>query len=168
MMSGWLCLLTLFHSLLATHANPSWGHYTLNDVVPHETGIDGVLSFVNGSEPCPYGTPISPLALAITYYNVSIARVKITDPNDPERWEVPDVIQSHPTDDVSGITYGISYTTAPEPFSLKITRNDFPVIPALLQINDLFFADQYLELGFPLLSTSNVYGLGERVAPLRS
>jgi len=120
---------------------------------------------------CPYGDPISPLDLSVLFYDETIVNVKITDPQH-SRWEVPDIVQALPNPKMDNPSYTVSYSSPDQPFELNITRVTADETESKSQVhtigtNNLFFSDQYIQFQFPLLNTSNVYGLGERSGPLR-
>lgn len=166
-------LLTLL--ALAT-GNPAWGTYSLSNVAERPTGFNGTLTFVSGTETCPYGMAISPLFIEVTEVQTHTLRVKVSDPNNT-RWEVPDVLTpdfdaAEPSSLVS--QFDIAYETSP--FRLILTRIETRTVdpdvpgpdPVIWESGHLYFADQYVQWGtaLPAPASSNIYGLGERVGSL--
>lgn len=144
------------------------GHYMLTDVVEQpNVGLSGVLSLQTDPNPDCFGTtPIATLALNLEYITSHIVRWKITDPAEA-RWEVPDVVQVPNLPSVNEPDYSINWSAGSdtESFTLRVVRSDTG--EAIFDSKDLYFADQYIQYGTALPNQANIYGLGERNAPLR-
>ncbi|GAM26305.1 hypothetical protein SAMD00019534_094800, partial [Acytostelium subglobosum LB1] len=121
----------------------------------------------------PYGNSVKALTLYVVFHTQQIIQVKIVDAAN-ERWQVPFVNQmgALPTSKPNLIDYTIRF--AQTQFGFSITRvstgevifNTSP--PSNCSTNGLIFSEYYLEITnqFPQ-SNPNIYGLGERAAPLR-
>ncbi|EFA78629.1 alpha-glucosidase [Heterostelium album PN500] len=143
--------------------------YSLSNLTPTSYGYTAALSLVT---PGPYGDDVKQLQLYVYFQTQQILRVKIIDPA-TQRWEVPFVNQMHhPTRKPSLIDYNIKF--ALKSFGFSITRvsngevlfNTAP--PSDCSTNGLIYEDHYLELTTRFQTENpNLYGLGERVAPLR-
>jgi len=100
----------------------------------------------------PYGSEICPLELEVFYETDSRLRVRIRDPSDDMRWEVPTHLFPHvPNQHHSPAArkYSVSYTSYP--FGLAVTRQGlgggevvFNSTPVTGRMNGLSFEDQFI------------------------
>jgi len=140
--------------------------YRLESITKTNTGYKGILSLIDGSHG-PYGDDISPLQLDVRFETWERLHVKISAPG---RWEVPDVV----VDKKSSITSGnYIFTWTENPFGFAVLRSEDRVVlfnttpTAENGFNGLIFEDMYLEISTSLPQNPNIYGLGERVYPLK-
>jgi len=147
--------------------------YNLTSVQIYPWGLTGTLDLLPDHNNT-YGADITPLALYVNYQSNNTLRVKIYDPNH-HRWEVPFVVKTQNSSNSSAPSsphYIFDYTTSPFGFSV-IRKNNSDVLfnstpPAgENSFNGLIFEDQYIEINTQLPQNPNIYGLGERVDPLR-
>jgi hypothetical protein len=103
--------------------------YVLTSFDETSSGMTGVLTASNpSSSDDPLGADISVLSLEVTFGGADQVRVKITDPNDPDRWEVPESVvpsvaataADSSKGDGASLNYAIEFTEAP--FTLTVTR----------------------------------------------
>jgi alpha-glucosidase (family GH31 glycosyl hydrolase) len=116
----------------------------------------------------PYGDDISFLSIEVVPYTPSIVRVTMRDAN-VTRWEVPNVVLLKPQPQAHVMPqYNVAIGTRGSTFSLVVTRlSDGVVVFDTRQTEDMVYENQYLSLSTNLPKQPNVYGLGERAAPLR-
>lgn len=158
---------------------------TLEEVADGWRGTLVLKRFARG----PFGNDVPLLLLHVIRESDHHVRVRITDPAF-HRYEVPDVLaqetskkneKTAASDDVSS-TYKVQFTS--RPFGIAVTRKDtgevlFNSTPPMdkdQSFNGLVFENQYLEISTQLRHDKDdeensdgpvLYGLGERVAPLR-
>ncbi|GAM26216.1 hypothetical protein SAMD00019534_093910 [Acytostelium subglobosum LB1] len=152
-----------------TQTSSQCQHYSLSNLTPTNYGYTGALNLVN---PGPYGGDVKTLQLFVYFQTQQIVRIKIIDPT-TQRWEVPYVNQMPlPTNKPQFIDYNIKFQR--DNFGFSITRvsngevlfNTSP--PADCYTSGMIYEDNYLEMTNRFQETNpNLYGLGERVAPLR-
>ncbi|XP_049848123.1 uncharacterized protein LOC126311211 [Schistocerca gregaria] len=115
----------------------------------------------------PYGRDVENVLMRTTYYTEDIVNVVFLD-RDADRWRVPDAVlpgpqnASHPNLEVS-LSKG-------ESFGFSIRRRADAEQRPIFEVSDdggLVFEDRYLEITTSLPGDPVIYGLGERVAPLR-
>ncbi|EGG14422.1 alpha-glucosidase [Cavenderia fasciculata] len=132
-------------------------------------GYSGQLSLLS---PGPYGNDIGLLYFDVYFQTQQIVRFKIYDPKN-ERWEVPFTNQlPTATSKPNILDYDVKFTANPFGFTVvriatgEILFNSSPSTGC--PTNGLIFEDYYLELSTSFtVSNPNLYGLGERAAPLR-
>eukprot|EP00735_Rhodelphis_limneticus_P006888 TRINITY_DN19356_c0_g1::TRINITY_DN19356_c0_g1_i1::g.7823::m.7823 TRINITY_DN19356_c0_g1::TRINITY_DN19356_c0_g1_i1::g.7823 ORF type:complete len:935 (+),score=274.27,sp/P70699/LYAG_MOUSE/38.43/0.0,Glyco_hydro_31/PF01055.21/6.2e-164,Gal_mutarotas_2/PF13802.1/1.3e-08 TRINITY_DN19356_c0_g1_i1:52-2805(+) len=149
------------------HDVSSNGYYTLAaKPVQVEDGFTAQLNYVqSGSNVAEsFGLPISQLQLRVIHFNDDTVQVKISDPA-TRRWEVPNIIQSSSRSNAENPQFSVSFSNPGEPFEIMIHRADGSDV--VFQGQNLYFSDQYLQLRTSLPKDHHIYGLGERVAPLR-
>lgn len=151
---------------------------TLEEVADGWRGTLVLKRFARG----PFGNDVPLLALHVIRESQHRVRVRITDPSFP-RYEVPDVLGQElntPGDNESS-SYKVQFTE--KPFGIAVTRKDtgevlFNSTPPMDNkefFNGLVFENQFLEISTQLHDDNAdeaddgpvLYGLGERVAPLR-
>eukprot|EP00735_Rhodelphis_limneticus_P011575 TRINITY_DN4693_c0_g1::TRINITY_DN4693_c0_g1_i1::g.19641::m.19641 TRINITY_DN4693_c0_g1::TRINITY_DN4693_c0_g1_i1::g.19641 ORF type:complete len:905 (-),score=248.75,sp/O04893/AGLU_SPIOL/39.78/0.0,Glyco_hydro_31/PF01055.21/7.3e-152,Gal_mutarotas_2/PF13802.1/1.6e-09,Gal_mutarotas_2/PF13802.1/8e+03 TRINITY_DN4693_c0_g1_i1:394-3075(-) len=168
----WVRVVTLLCLVLASFALPTFrrisdqsGYYTVSSSVESESGFVAELTFV-GEKSSAAGAPISPLLFEVILRSNDVARVRIIDPN-ASRFEVPDVLLNpNQAQGKRGSTsYVIQISDAGQPFTFTIQRASTQEV--IFNGYDLLFFDQHLHLSTGLPEDPYVYGLGERVVPLR-
>lgn len=102
-----------------------------------------------------FGTPISPLDVRVYRQAQGYLRVQITDPNDPDRWQVPGIVPPPNPDSTvaaSASAYSYAMSAVGQAFRLTVKRTSSPAAtifdtggPAAGP--QLFFADQFIALG---------------------
>jgi len=117
---------------------------------------------------------IATLRLQVDFETDDRLHVKLTDAAS-QRWEIPQTVFPRPavgTSHERTANYRFGFVT--KPFGFHVTRADtgevlFNSSASLLnpQFKNLVFEDQYLEISTQLPNGANIYGLGERVRPLR-
>jgi len=143
--------------------------YQMQNLQSTSYGYEADLILANGYNS--YGQDITPLHLSVFFDNNERLHVKIFDPTNT-RWEVPFVINDTEVQGKTGVEhYNITFTENTFGFSVIRKSNgdvifDTSVTPST-PANGLVFEDQYLEISTALTSESNIYGLGERIRPLR-
>lgn len=159
---------------------------TLDEVDDGWRGTVVLRRFARG----PFGNDVSLLLLHVIRETENRVRVRITDPAFP-RFEVPDVIPaaatspsaqnhstSHDTVRDGHSLYRVHFTE--RPFGVAVTRretgdvlfNSTPPTERSEAFNGLVFENQFLEISTQLQGDRSadspvIFGLGERVAPLR-
>ena len=114
----------------------------------------------------PYGGDIAMLVVDVVPYTSSIVRVTMRDAN-ASRWEVPDVVLLQP-DSKAVPKYNVLIGGVGSNLNLVVTRLiDNVVIFDTRDSGGLVYEDQYLSMETVLPANPNIYGLGERAAPLR-
>ena len=114
------------------------------------------------------------LTVTVDFETADRLHVKIA-PAGPARWEVPELLFPRPavTGQAADPSYDISYTEGN--FGFAVTRRDTGEVifntTSVLE-NDgltkpLIFEEQYMEISTLLPADANLYGLGERVRPMR-
>jgi alpha-glucosidase (family GH31 glycosyl hydrolase) len=154
----WLLVLTI---LAYTIAAPV---YELENVRQTNIGYVGDLNLKSGSGP--YGGDVPNLKFEMTLETDTRIRVRITD-RTKARWEVPDIVQTaRPTSAPKNPKYTIDIKRAP--FGFTVSRNPSKEIVFSTLGTPFVFEDQYITIGttFPK-ADPNLYGVGERPAPLR-
>lgn len=153
---------------------------TLKEVTDGWRGTLALKHFAHG----PFGNDVPLLLLHVIRETKHRVRVRITDLAFP-RYEVPDVLaqETNTTSDDKSASYKVEFTK--RPFGIAVTRKDtgevlFNSTPPIEKdrfFNGLVFANQFLEISTQLQDDNEgedddksgpvLYGLGERVAPLR-
>eukprot|EP01103_Thecamoeba_quadrilineata_P002341 TRINITY_DN12310_c0_g1_i1.p1 TRINITY_DN12310_c0_g1~~TRINITY_DN12310_c0_g1_i1.p1 ORF type:complete len:899 (-),score=146.47 TRINITY_DN12310_c0_g1_i1:76-2772(-) len=149
-------------------SNPPVAGYYATDIVQSDYGYFFNLTLTQGG--AFYGSDIQTLSVNVYFETEDRLHIKITDPNSP-RWEVPNIVQTPTGGSPKSLHYDFSFTH--QPFTFAVTRKSTgevlfnsstsPETP----FNNLVFEDQYLELSTQLPNNPNIYGLGERVHPIR-
>lgn len=99
-------------------------------------------------------------------YTASIVRVTLRDANDT-RWEVPNVVLLKPETHVVP-NWNVTVGSVGGKFNIQVTRlADKVVLFDTSSVGDIVYENQYLSLGTSLPNNPNIYGLGERAAPLK-
>ena len=116
--------------ILAVYVTLTLGAYVVEPgtLVVTPTGITAKLKWNNKSNSLdlPDGTtPIPSLALSIRYSTKQRLRIRITDPNDATRWEVPgisivDVEEAIEASQSSSLNYAVSVNE--DEFGVSVTR----------------------------------------------
>ncbi|EGG17368.1 hypothetical protein DFA_08363 [Cavenderia fasciculata] len=145
--------------------------YTLSYVQETKYGYTGQLAAATTSSG--YGDNLNVLAFDVYYHTEQMVRFKIYDPKN-ERWEVPLVnLLPYPQSQPSTTDYKVSFTSSP--FGFAVVRQStgeilFNSTPSAVDCttNGLLYSDYYIELSTTFEELNpNLYGLGERAAPLR-
>jgi len=139
----------------------SWGKYVAKSHGESSDGLHYEVEFVSSGVVPDYGAAIPNLFVNFTYLSDNTLRVKVTDAQQ-SRWEVPDIVQLPAQIKADNKEYTVKVVE--DPFSFTVTKKDGQVI---FDGHTLFFANQYIELTTNLVANTNIYGLGERVGPLR-
>lgn len=114
----------------------------------------------------PFGDDISYLHVDVVPYTASIVRVTLRDANDT-RWEVPDVVLLKPETHVVP-NWNVTLGGIGAKLNIIVTRlSDKTVLFDTSSVGDIVYENQYLSLGTVLPANPNIYGLGERAAPLK-
>eukprot|EP01114_Cavostelium_apophysatum_P008155 TRINITY_DN2046_c0_g1_i1.p1 TRINITY_DN2046_c0_g1~~TRINITY_DN2046_c0_g1_i1.p1 ORF type:complete len:921 (+),score=167.08 TRINITY_DN2046_c0_g1_i1:50-2812(+) len=140
--------------------------YELRSVNETSWGIEAMLEIVDGSDL--YGKDIPLLQIQVFFETQTRLHVKITDPNNPSRWQPPNIIQSLPPSTVpSNMDYDFSWTESPFGFAVTRVSNGevlFNTTPSTSSaFNGLVFKEQYLEISTVLPSSHQLYGMGQRI-----
>jgi lysosomal alpha-glucosidase len=139
---------------------PSNFGYRLSDVHNEETGITGTLQ-LNGNGGA-YGHDVETLTVDIMMETATRVHVKVYDPMN-KRYEVP-IPTPQVTTKALSTSYAIKYTDFP--FGFSVIRSSTGRVIFNSTAGGLVFEDQFLQMS-AVLSSSNIYGLGEHVAPLK-
>jgi alpha-glucosidase (family GH31 glycosyl hydrolase) len=124
-----------------------------------------VTQLVDGSAG-PYGDDIFYLSVDVVPYTPDIVRVTMRDMNE-SRWEVPNVVLLQPDAKVTP-KYNVTIGKVGMHLNLVVTRLiDHLVIFDTTGSDEIVYENQYLALSTSLPQNPNIYGLGERAAPLR-
>jgi len=148
----------------------SCGGYIVTSEQTTPLGVDLELSMPTGQGCQLYGEDVQSLLVRVEFETEHRLHVKISDLV-TQRYEVPEQIFPRPTvgSRPAMPAYTFTYTTAPFGFAVA-RRSTGEVIFNTTGADDfanLIFEDQYLELSTVLPTNANIYGLGERVRPLR-
>ena len=151
-------------ALLPALAEAGAGYSLAPGYILNDAGLAGLLMAVDPAEDS-LGADIITLALNVTFTaDGTMARVLITDPSDPERWQVPeDVVPAGSSSSSFGSSSSgaVTLTFTESPFTLTLARASdgavlFSSSPALV------FKDQYLELTHAALDPAGrLFGIGE-------
>ena len=124
------------------------------------------------STPAPYGDSIPHLRLSVWFETAARLRVSIRDAN-ATRWEIPpqyryiDSVQppaSSPTHTHYHFQFG---TKVGGLFSFQVVRASTSQVIFDTSIGAFHYSPQYIEFSTAQPADANVYGLGERILPLR-
>ncbi|ELU15628.1 hypothetical protein CAPTEDRAFT_167453 [Capitella teleta] len=135
--------------------------YSTDEIVVTSTGYAATLT-ATGQWQLPYGTRIGLLRFELFMPTVDSIRFKFYDPAN-KRYEVP-ISTPEIQKKAFKTNYHIDFTK--NPFSVKITRKSTGAVLFDSSPSPLIFTDQFLLIS-TLLSSSNLYGLGEQKAPLQ-
>lgn len=114
----------------------------------------------------PYGDDIYYLNVDVVPFSATTVRVTMRDANDT-RWEVPNVIQLTPETNVVP-QWNITIGTVGQKLNLVVTRaSDNVVLFDTTNAGDIVYENQYLSIATGLPQNANIYGIGERAAPLK-
>jgi lysosomal alpha-glucosidase len=161
----WVTILIITSLLLWALCHAQQPQYQLYNLGRVRNGYEGQLKLVQGKGP--YGNDLTDLKFQMFFETETRLHIKILDPNE-QRWQVPQNIVKHPVTPVP-TTKEYDVQIQKNPFSFKIFRtnhNQSVIFDSSTQ--PFVFEDQYLQIGtkFPFRNP-NLYGLGERVHPLR-
>ncbi|EFA78630.1 alpha-glucosidase [Heterostelium album PN500] len=143
--------------------------YSLSNLQSTKYGYSAQLIM---NTPGPYGNDLPVLNLFVIFHTQQIIQVMIKDTHG-ERWQPPAISKlNFPTKKPSLIDYNIQFSQSSFGFSIKRVSNGDVLFnttaPLDCSTNGLIFSDRYLELTTTFQETNpNIYGLGERAAPLR-
>jgi alpha-glucosidase (family GH31 glycosyl hydrolase) len=155
------CLaLVLFTSAFVTATSPV---YTVSDKLtdPVSGKITAHLELKSGSGP--YGNDISELAFTASMHAPGVARIQITDPANPSRWQVPYVLLDPTPVDHHPLT--VSLSDNGQPFSWSVSDpsgSNANLVDAPSSVS-FVYSDQYLVWQMHVPQGSRFYGFGERV-----
>lgn len=114
----------------------------------------------------PYGDDIAYLHVDVVPYTSSIVRVSIRDANNT-RWEVPNVVLLQPETRVTP-NWNVTIGAVGAKLNLQVSRlSDKVLLFDTSVVGDIIYENQYLRLATALPNNPNIYGLGERAAPLK-
>eukprot|EP00359_Climacostomum_virens_P008299 CAMPEP_0204906030 /NCGR_PEP_ID=MMETSP1397-20131031/5758_1 /ASSEMBLY_ACC=CAM_ASM_000891 /TAXON_ID=49980 /ORGANISM="Climacostomum Climacostomum virens, Strain Stock W-24" /LENGTH=298 /DNA_ID=CAMNT_0052074995 /DNA_START=386 /DNA_END=1279 /DNA_ORIENTATION=- len=135
--------------------------YTVSSALSSQYGWDFNITYVPSIKAISENVIVD-LLVQLRYVSADIVRVRITDVNQT-RWEVPDIINV--TQYFNGtLNYNVSYSSTP--FGLNATRKTDGKVIFNLDPNQLFqFDDQDIIFTNYYNTTTNFYGIGERVTP---
>lgn len=158
---------------------PFFEGYELVQLQETSNGWQGTL-VLHRDKRGPFGNDLSRLELHVIQESADHVRVRITDPSFP-RYEVPDlpVYRASMDQEDQQPAYRVHFTE--RPFGIAVTRRDSgevlfnstPPLQTPKPFNGLVFSNQFLEISTQLQADQEIeresvlYGLGERVAPLR-
>eukprot|EP01133_Synstelium_polycarpum_P007838 gene7838-9198_t len=145
-------------------------NYKLVNVQQTKKGYEGSMLMTTAGS---YGENIEVLSFVAYFQAQDILRVKIYDPK-IERWEVPLVNQMKPpTSKPTYLDYNIRFNEVGF-FGFSVTRVSTGQVlfnttaPLDCSTNGLIYSNHYLEMTTTFAKPNpNLYGLGERAAPLR-
>lgn len=149
---------------------PSVADYVLSSISEYACGYNGLLTFRgDGATSTPYGLPISPLAFNITLETADRVRIRITDPSDPQRWEVPFGWSRTAPLDACASWSSVLYTVhvGADPFFFAVVRNADQEVLFNTSGLPFEFKNQFLTVGTRLPNGPSLYGLGERIHPFK-
>eukprot|EP00118_Oscarella_pearsei_P007834 m.39311 g.39311 ORF g.39311 m.39311 type:complete len:667 (+) comp32704_c0_seq8:17-2017(+) len=138
---------------------PEFG-YATSDMHETATGLACTLHLMGKGGP--YGGDVKTLAVEIEMETQTRLHVKVHDPS-KKRFEVP-LPTPTVTTKSSTTDYKFSYTETP--FGFSVTRASTGTVLFNSTAGGFIFEDQFLQMS-ALLPSSNLYGLGEHVAPLK-
>ena len=124
------------------------------------------------SSPAPYGNAIPYLHLSVWFETPDRLRVTIRDAN-ATRWEIPPqyryIDSTHPPTSPPGFThYKFQFgSEVGGQFSFQIVRAVNGRVLFNTSIGEFHYSPQYIEFSTAQPSDANLYGLGERILPLR-
>jgi len=153
-------------------SNEECSIYQVQSSTPIRNGMS-LSASLNGRGCNYYGDDIKNIKIDIVMETNERLHVKIYDA-DSKRWEVPNEILPRPSLGLepSAPLYKFSYNQ--RPFGFQVYRSDTGQVvfnsSASTQnplFRNLIFEDQYLEISTQLPEGANIYGLGERVHPLK-
>ena len=139
-------------------------NYKLLSVTPVSTGWEGLLELTT---PGPFGGDLQYLALSVIFINEVSLRISIRDAITP-RWEIPSALLSgYVAPAAAPPNKQYAFTVTENPFGFAVARIASGEVLYNTSINDLTFTETYISFSSALPNNHYVYGLGERIAPLR-
>ena len=136
--------------------------YTVVSSTKTSNGLKATLQQRSDS-PAPYGGDVRTLTLVVENLSNNILHFKLTDATNA-RYEVPIDMPQTALPPPTNPLYNVTITN--DPYGITVTRLS---TGAVVFSNDGFggfvFSDQFLQIS-SVLSSTNLYGLGEHVAPL--
>ena len=151
------------------HFGPPLGYYTTERIEETPTGLLLELERQGGAGP--FGQDPHQLAVDVHYYSADALRVRMTDPNAPGRWTLPELVHHDiPPKDrevPEGVhrAYNVESSRSPLRFGLRVTRTESGRSVLDTLGSNLLFEPQLLQFSTALPPGSLVHGLGEHVAP---
>ena len=149
------------------HYGPPAGHYTTERIEEAPGGL--MLSVARHGGPGPFGQDPQQLAVDVHYYGTHAARVLVTDPARPGRWELKEELHAGvPPRDLPAPparAYNVESSRAPARFGLRVTRSDSGRSVLDTLGSNLVFEPQLVQFSTALPPGTLVHGLGEAVAP---
>lgn len=162
-----LCYLLLLVSIMVTFATAIDPKYQLFNLERTPTGYQGQLKLQEGSGP--FGNDIQDLKFQMFYETNTRLHIKITDLNE-QRWQLPKQLLKSELPSVAAANPKYNVEFQKYPFGFKVTRNggggDNVIFDS--STKPFIFEDQFIQIGTQFSRRDpNIYGLGERVHPLR-
>jgi len=161
-----LCIISLF--LLLVHAQSQWTYSVVNSTTdPSHSYYTAILKYNGFQDHWTNQTNKVSQYLNFTYFFISPSQlvVRLTDPLNPNRWEVP---HEHPfphsdyTKKFAPYDNALVKVTVTQfPFSFKVTRKSTNEVIFDSSVGDLIYSDYYLQFSTSL-ATPNIFGFGER------
>eukprot|EP00117_Sycon_ciliatum_P014403 scpid26772/ scgid2150/ Lysosomal alpha-glucosidase; Acid maltase len=139
---------------------PSTFGYKISNVKQDDSGWSADLSLASNGGP--YGADVKQLRIVVYFEDEDRLHFKIFDPAN-SRYEVPIPVPAPPAGKIPQVNYIVKYSEYP--FGLQVIRATDHTTIFNSSVGGMIFEDQFLQIS-SLLPSSNLYGLGEHVAPM--